>query len=179
METDGAVSENLIKVDALRFQPLAERFDRGPDNRFRRFKSAMTLRQSNDEVTLVAFAPKFVLCGLEAKKRANGGEQFLGVDRLGQIGVCAPVESCCAILGGHESGGGLQHGDKGVLFLDDSADLEAAHVRELNVADHQYRSKSLDTFEALGTRSGFQDLEPATQKRACLCVTDGLLILDV
>jgi hypothetical protein len=93
--------------------------------------------------------------------------------------IDAAVKSCCAILGCHESGGGLQHGDYRVLFLNYSADLEAAHVRELNVADHQHGSKSLDTFEALGARRGFQDLEPATQERACLCVSDGLLILDV
>ena len=94
METDDAVSEKLVKVDAARFQPLAERFDRGSDDRFRRFKSAKTLRQSNDEVTLVAFAPKFVFRSLQTKKRANGSEQFLGVDRLGQIGVGAAVKSC-------------------------------------------------------------------------------------
>ena len=89
-ESNGAVSENLKKTDAARIQPRAELFDGDSGDIFRRFKRAMALRQGDDEIALIAFATQFVLRRLHAKKRANRGEQFLGVNRLGQIKSAPP-----------------------------------------------------------------------------------------
>ena len=73
------------------------------------------------------------------QQRPDGGDQLERLQDVGQVAVGAPFQPLDLVLDVDEGRGEVKHGDvgRGGVGLDPPADLESAHVRQLDVEDDQ------------------------------------------
>ena len=116
---------------------------------------------------------------LRAQERADGGDQLQRLGDVGQVAVGAAVQAVHLVFDIDKSAGYVQYGNRRRrrVGLDPAADLEAAHVGQLDVKDHQVRQRG-DQPEGLGSGCGLLELEARSLERLRDRVPLGLIVVD-
>ena len=109
--------------------------------------------------------PQLVLHRAQPGQGARRRHQLLRFDRLGQIRVGAALQSPDPVRAGRVGRGGLQHEDPGPSLFHDAADVDAAHVGQLDVEQQHGGLQLLGLLQRVGAGRRFDDIEAT--RRAC------------
>ena len=107
------------------------------------------------------------------------GDQLQRFQDVGKVTVGAPFKPLNLIVEADEGGGEVEHRDRcgRRVRLDPPTHLEPAHVRQLDIEDHEVGEVG-DQPEGFGSRRGFADREPHLLQHLGDGVSLGFVIVD-